>query len=95
MDVVLQWGPERGVPEADRMRKVHTSLNDEEIQEARSVAYSVLNEAMNEIAFSLKNETISRDEAIVKLRSTWAWLTDEQARKAIGQGEYYHWRENG
>lgn len=95
MDVVLQWGPDRGIPEPDRIRTVHPELSDDEVQQSRNIAYQVLIAAINEIAPSLKMNEISRDEAVGKLRSIWPWLSDEQALKAIGQGEYYHWRETG
>lgn len=95
MDVVLQWGPDRAIPEADRMRRVHPDLTDEEIQGLRNLAYKVLSETTNVIAPSLKGKWITREEAIDKLQSEWVWLNRDQALQAINQGEYYHWRETG
>lgn len=95
MDVVLRWGPDRIIPEPERIRQVHPNLSDGEVQEARNLAYAVLTEASQELAALLKEKQISRGDAVLQLQSNRPWLTEDQALQAINQGEYYFWRENG
>ena len=92
MDVVLQWGPERMVPEADRLRQKHPDLSEDEASHALAQAWKVMGEAEG-LAPDIKRGVESR--ATFKLQQGRPWLTDEQAGRAINQGLYSHWRETG
>lgn len=91
MDVVLTWGPERMVPEIDRLRKRQPALTDNELKQALSEAWKVLGEAEAH-APAVKSGGSGASQALMRNRP---WLTAEQASQAISQGLYYHWRETG
>jgi hypothetical protein len=92
MDVVLQWGPDRMVPEADRLRRKHPNLSDDEAGQALAQAWKVMGEAE---AFAPGIKRGSETNATSRLQAGRPWLTDDQASRAINQGLYSHWRETG
>ena len=92
MDVVLQWGPDRMVPEADRLRRKHPKLTDDEVREALAQAWKVMGEAE---AFAPDIKRGKETNATSKLQAGRPWLTDDQAGRAINQGLYSHWRDTG
>jgi hypothetical protein len=92
MDVVLQWGPDRQVPEADRLRRKHSDLTDDEAGQALAQAWRVLGEA-ELLAPDIKAGT--ETNANSRLRANRSWLTEDQAGRAVNQGLYSHWRETG
>jgi hypothetical protein len=92
MDVVLQWGPERMVPETDRLRQKYPDLSEDEAGKALAQAWKVLGVAES-LASDIKSGV--ETDATSKLQEGRPWLTDEQASRAINQGLYSHWRETG
>ena len=90
MDVVLQWGPERMVPEDDRLRQKHPSLTDDEVRLALAEAWKVMTEA-EALVPGIKRGT--REGSNLRLERPW--LSEEQAGRAINQGLYSHWRDTG
>lgn len=94
MDVILQWGPERMKPEADRLRSlVKGQVSDDEVAEALREAQKVLSHA-EQLAPNLKQGLFAKSGDRT-LREKWPWLTKEQASQAINQGMYFHWRDTG
>lgn len=92
MDVVLQWGPERSIPDIERLRAKHADVSDDELRLALTQAERVLSEAEG-LAGGIKDGSVR--EAGKLLRQDRPWLTDEQVGRAIQQGLYYHWRDTG
>lgn len=92
MDVVLTWGPERSIPESDRLRGLYPGLTDAQIQAALAEAWKVMGEA--EIFAPEIKRGISTN-ALERLRRDRPWLTEDQASRAISQGLYSHWRDTG
>jgi hypothetical protein len=92
-EIVLTWGPERGVPEPDRLRQKFPNLSDAEIQFALQEGHRVLSEA-TALAEGIKVGTIPKS-GNQTLRDSRPWLTESLAGSAINQGLYFHWRETG
>ena len=92
LDVVLQWGPERAVPERDRLREKQPDVPDDELDMALHAAYSVLGQA-EALAPGMKQGRIH--DGTERLKSAFPWIDDESASRAIQQGLYFHWRDEG
>ena len=90
--IVLQWGPERQTPEAERLRNAYPNLTDAEIQQALRAGHEVIQHA-EELAPKIKERKLHSGSEV--LRKKRPWLDDETADSAITQGLYYHWRETG
>lgn len=94
LDVILQWGPERMTPEAERVRALtKRPLSDDEVAEALMEAHRVLSYA-EQLAPNLKRGLVSKS-GDRSLREKWRWLSQDQASRAINQGMYFHWRDTG
>ncbi len=94
MDVVLLWGPERAIPEPDRLRVLVPRASDEDITDALRHAHKVLSEAIK-LAPATKSSQMSVRHAVKQLREERPWLTANQANQAISQAQYFHWRDTG
>jgi hypothetical protein len=92
MDVVLTWGPERSIPEADRLRDHHPEITDSQVQAALAEAWRVMGQAES-FAPDIKRGISTNAHEI--LRRDRPWLTEDQASRAISQGLYSHWRDTG
>ncbi len=92
MDVVLAWGPERIRPELDRLCDTLPDLDEATASEALREAHKVLSEAETGASSAKSGGQHLLERA---LREKRPWLTPEQASKAVTQGMYYDWRENG
>lgn len=92
MDVVLLWGPERIVPEIERLRALQPGLADADLRSALDEAHAVLAEA-EALAPGIKSGEIH--DAGKRLSERWPWLTDSQIASAIQQGLVFHWRDTG
>lgn len=89
MEVVLAWGPERAVPQRERLRSMHP-VCDEVLGEALDEAQRVLSQA-EEMAGDMRKNAISNPTD--RLMEGRPWLTVDQADRAIQQGLYLYWRE--
>lgn len=87
----MTWGPERAVPEVERLRERQPSLTPEEYEAALREAWRVMGKA-EALAPAVKD---GRVMGIQDLVAEFPWVTDDQAGRAIQQGLYYHWRETG
>lgn len=90
LNVVLTWGPERAVPELERLRERQPLLSTEEAETALKQAWQVMRQA-EALAPGVK----TGGPGVQKLLAEFPWVTEDQAGRAIQQGLYYHWRETG
>lgn len=91
LEVVLQWGPERSVPELERLRISEPDATDDELTEALGLAQRVLSRA-EALAPRVKMGSVLGTQIP---REEFPWITDDLAARAIQQGMFFHWRDTG
>ena len=91
--VVLTWGPERSMPEPERLLQQFPDLSEDQVAIALNEGHRVLSEA-TDLAEGIKDGSIPKS-GNQTLRDSRPWLTESLAGSAITQGLYFHWRETG
>jgi len=91
LDVVLTWGPERMIPELERLREKQPDATEQELKEALEIGHQVLSYA-EKLAGGIKANQVNGER---KLLEKYPWVTKSQSSHVITQAMYYHWRETG
>jgi hypothetical protein len=93
LDVVMTWGPEMARPAEERLLERHPGLDAVEAGRALAEAYLVTSKA-EQLAPAEKgvgDAPLTRAD----IRRDHPWVNDELLERAIQQGLYSHWRDNG
>lgn len=94
MQVTMQFGPERGIPRVERLLERCPALTREQAHSLLAKCDDVEKEAY-EHAGRVRNADLTSHQAEDKLATIFPGLPRQTISRALGQGMYFWWRDNG
>jgi hypothetical protein len=92
--IVTRFGPQRLRPREERLLELHPDVSAARMRELFA-ACDAIEALAYELGGQIEAATLTREDALARLRELYPDLSDETARLTLWHGTYYWWRDHG
>lgn len=94
LDVVMAWGPEQSRPILTRMKERFPERPEQELAALIALCEAIGQHGV-QLATEIGDSGLAREQAMRELFERWPALDNDHAWRALWQGFYSYWRDNG
>lgn len=94
LDVVMAWGPEQARPILTRLKERFPGRTEDELAALIALCEAIGRHGV-QLAAEIGDRGMPREQAMRELFERWPALDKDRAWRALWQGFYSYWRDNG